>query len=170
MLRSLLIGIHRFSLLRPSLLEGGNKLNINYMKNTNQKELVVSELSRETLRYLYWRREFVADHSIAGIKKKLEYFFDYEQIKHGDLKKGEGDIVIINLKSFPTPYILIPKEKSLKRKMQTIEQPVTLEEYITWTSLDIAKIETKGIYTNLYFGKKILREAVNEITKQGYPQ
>lgn len=97
------------------------------------------EYTTEELRYLYWRRGWVPQHKISSIKESLEGIFSYSDIKLG--KKGQGDVVIVNLKPL---------------------QSYTLQDYLGYTR-DIDKIETVGIYTNIYWGRKYYTEMIKEI-------
>ncbi len=98
----------------------------------------------ENLRYRYWRKGFTSQHSVQAFKDWIGDLWQYSDIRHGDVKKGQGDIVIINLK--PSP----------------IETEISLFDYLSHTK-DIDRIEKKGIYTNIYFGCKFFSEVIKEI-------
>lgn len=76
-------------------------------------------------------------HSVESIKNALNGIFTFSQIKHGNIKKGEGDVVIINIKV-----------------NDELKDHVTLENYLSYTRF-IDRIETNGIYTNIFFGKEL---------------
>lgn len=98
---------------------------------------------KKKLRYRHWRKGFVKQHSLSEIKSFIGSVYDYKQIKRGDVKKGEGDIVIIGLQELDW---------------------LDFKEYISHTH-SIDRVETKGIYTNIYFGHKFFNEMLNEINE-----
>lgn len=76
-------------------------------------------------------------HSIESVKKSLCGIYTYSQIKWGAIKKGEGDIVIVNLK------------------------PVTdglpdIKTYLSHTRF-VDRVETVGIFTNVYWSDEYFR-------------
>lgn len=85
---------------------------------------------------LHWRKGFVEQHSPKRIARWLDGVFPYSQVKHGDLSKKQGDVVIVNLGE---------------------NEYVGLYEYLSHTLGDI-HIETNGIYTNVFFSDKSLEE------------
>ena len=90
------------------------------------------------------RQEIIDQHSISSIKKFLDGVFDYTDIKLGEIKKNQGDVVIINLKNNPE----LPE--------------LDFKEYFThthWTD----RIETLGIYTNIYWNKEFYKLLLERI-------
>ena len=75
---------------------------------------------------------FIKQHSIEGIKEAMKELYTFSHIKHGDIKKGEGDIVIINLENVEC-------------------NDVKFEDYIGYCR-DIESIKSEGRYTNIYYG------------------
>ena len=97
----------------------------------------------EAIRYRFWLNGIIPQHDISAIKKNLEGMFTYSDIKLGNIKKNEGNIVIINLK---------PVE----------EIDISFKDYFTYTHL-VDRIETKGIYTNIYWSRKFYQHLINYI-------
>ena len=100
---------------------------------------------KEKLRYLFWRKGWVAQHKKENIGNWLDGSWSFSQSKQGNIKNGEGDIVLINLR-------------------KEYNHNYDLKEYLLHC-YDIDKIETKGIYTNIYFGNKFFNESLKEINK-----
>jgi hypothetical protein len=100
----------------------------------------------DEVRYRMWRTESIAQHSVRGIENVLRNLYNYTSIKLGDIKKGEGDIVIIDLDEKSNPFC-------------------PLKEYLSHTH-HIGKIETKGIYTNIYWSDKFYQLTIEEILKK----
>ncbi len=92
---------------------------------------------REQWRDIHWG-EIITQHSVDSIKKSLDGIFLYTDVKHG--KNGQGDIVIINLKPTTIPF----------------------EEYFNYTHW-VDKIETKGIYTNIYWNREFFTRTTKYI-------
>lgn len=80
-----------------------------------------------------WRRPGVLEqHSISGVTRLLKAgMYSFTSIKHGNINKKEGDIVIINCK----------------------DGLISLSEHLNYF-LFIDNIEIHGIYTNIYFSKE----------------
>lgn len=99
-------------------------------------------------RYRLWLNGIIPQHSIYAIKKSLDGIFTYTSIKHGNINKGEGDVVIINLKwnTELAPYC-------------------SFEEYFMYTHL-LDRIETKGIYTNIFWSPEFYALNVKYITQR----
>ena len=95
----------------------------------------------EKTRYLHWRRGWVEQHLPSRVAKMLDGVFPYTQVKFGNFKKGEGDIVIINLGN---------------------NEKMTIEDYLGYM-LGIDRIVRSGIYTNVHFSKKFFKESLAEI-------
>jgi hypothetical protein len=70
----------------------------------------------------------------------LKEVFPHRQVLHG--KKNQGDIVIVGME--PNPHL-------------------TLEEYLK-PLFPVEKIETKGIYTNIYLGRDFHTEILKKVT------
>ena len=87
--------------------------------------------------------EIMLNHSSKGIENWIKGIVDYTQIKSGDIKKGEGDVVVINLKE-PIDY--------LKELLEPI--------------FYIDRIETKGIFTNIYFERKVFTHILTIINRK----
>lgn len=98
--------------------------------------------TKNELRYKFWRKGWVAQHRPSRISQMLKDVFEFGQVRFGDIKKGQGDIVIINLKD----------ENDF----------VSFKDYISHF-LGIKKIEKEGIYTNIYFSDKFFVESIKEI-------
>ena len=81
----------------------------------------------------YWS-EIILQHHPKAIKKWLDGVFDYSSVKFGDIKKGQGDIVIINLK----PHY---------------DHNISFVDYMAHTHF-IDRIITEGIYTNIYWKRE----------------
>lgn len=98
-----------------------------------------------------WRMPtFVAQHQPKGVERILNGICDFSQVKYGDVKKGEGDIVIINCK--------IKDE---------LKEHINLKDYLTHYLL-IEHIEEKGIFTNIYYSKEFFAESIKNIIGQKY--
>ena len=95
------------------------------------------------IKYNWWRNGFVNQHKLREVEKWIGDCFSYKQIKLGNIKNGEGDIVVIGLGK--NDYI-------------------DFEEYMGYTH-SVDRIETNGIYTNIYWSKKFFRFLLEEITK-----
>ena len=101
----------------------------------------------KTKQYKKWRANgLVKQYSPENIGKHFTDFgATFSQIKSGDIKKGEGDIVIINLK--------------LPDDIQNV--------FFIFSSLshffDLQDISSNGIYTNITFGKEFYKEAISAI-------
>lgn len=92
-----------------------------------------------------WRRPgLVKQHSVKAVKEALDGLWTFTDIKHGDIKKGQGDIVIVNLKPLQNEYSLI--------------------DYLGYTRF-IDRVEVTGIYTNIYWGKEFFSENIKRINK-----
>lgn len=94
-------------------------------------------------RYELWRNGWVKQHQPSRLKEWLKDVFEFSAIKYGETEKGQGDIVIVNLK---TPDCF----------------DFDLKEYLKHTH-NFERIETNGIYTNLYYGKKFYIEMLKSI-------
>lgn len=68
--------------------------------------------------------------------------FSYSCIKFGNLEQGEGDVVIINLKP--------------------LQEHISFKDYMNPTHA-VERIETKGIYTNIFWARRFFQETVKEI-------
>lgn len=101
------------------------------------------ETKIDNIRYECWRNGFVKQHNLSEVKKYLNGVFSYKQIKLGNIKKGEGDIVIIGLGK---------------------NEFIDFEEYISYTH-SIKEIKTIGIYTNIYWSRDFFTLLIQEITK-----
>jgi len=105
------------------------------MENINTKE------------YKKWRANgLIKQYKPENIGKHFTDFgATFSQIKRGDIKKNEGDIVIINL------------------KMPDDIQKV----FFIFSSLnyffDIANIYSNGIYTNITISRKFYEESIHAI-------
>lgn len=86
-------------------------------------------------------RDYLKQHTPDSISRWLSGVFDFSQIKWGNIKKGEGDVVIINLGTNPH---------------------VSIEEYLAHTH-SIGRIEQVGIYTNVYFSRDFFRKTIELI-------
>lgn len=95
----------------------------------------------EKARYLFWRKGFIKNHNPRDMARLLDNVFDYSQVKFGDTKKGEGDIVIINVGT---------------------NDHVELEEYLSHF-FGVGKIDTNGIYTNVLFSDEFFHDSLKEI-------
>lgn len=69
----------------------------------------------------------------------------FSQIKRGDIKKGEGDFVIVNLK--------LPDDT---QKLFFLFSSINY-------SYDFSNIETTGIYTNITVGSSFYEESIHAI-------
>lgn len=95
-----------------------------------------------------WRRpELVKQHTPESIKKSLEGIFTFTDIKFGDVKKGQGDVVIINCKVLPE-----------------LAEHINLKDYLSHTRF-VDTIETNGIFTNIYWSKEFFKESLKYIIK-----
>lgn len=99
----------------------------------------------EEARYRFWLNGIIPQHNILAIKKNLEGIFTYSSIKFGEIKKGQGDIVIINLKAVPE-----------------LEGYINFEEYFIHTHL-VDRLEIKGIFTNIYWSKEFFAKSIEYI-------
>lgn len=95
----------------------------------------------QSLQYLFWRKGWILQHNPQDISEYLNGVFDYKQVKYGNIKKGEGDIVIIGLGK---------------------NEWVSIEEYLKHC-YGVDRIETSGIFTNVYFSKRFFIESIKHI-------
>lgn len=89
------------------------------------------------LRYRYWRKNWVKQHNPTSISKALGTLYPHSKVIHG--KKGQGDVVIINLKDTKG-----------------------LHKYLSYF-YGIDRIEQIGIYTNVYFSTDFFSNVIKEI-------
>lgn len=101
----------------------------------------------EKIKYLHWRKGFISQHSPECIAKSVKPFFSFSDVKYGNIKQNQGDVVIVNL--------------------QPMQDFMTITEYLSH-SRDIAQIDQEGIYTNIYFGRKYFNEVMLEATKKPF--
>lgn len=93
-----------------------------------------------------WRRpELVRQHSPTSLKKSLEGMFTFTDLKYGDVKKGQGDIVIINCKVLPE-----------------LAEHVNLKDYLSHTRF-VDRTEEVGIFTNIFWSKEFFAESLKDI-------
>ena len=103
----------------------------------------------EKIREVFKRKGWVNQHSVQSFKDNFDSLgYTYSQIKHGDIKKGEGDIVIINL-----------QEPDMSE--EDIEK-IAMWEWLEYTR-DIKEIKTIGRFTNVYFGDSFFEESLKNI-------
>lgn len=91
-----------------------------------------------------YRKEMINNHQPEEIKGMLSGLFTYTDIRKGNIKQKQGDIVIINLKNDPNAY-----EFGLKECLDPF--------------LMIKDIKTDGIYTNIYFKPEYFALNIEEI-------
>ncbi len=101
----------------------------------------MEKLDPDEIKYLSWRKGFVKQHQLSKVKKIIEDVFDFKEIKFGDIKKRQGDVVLIGLKD---------------------NEHVNFKEYMEYL-FSIDRIETKGMYTNIFFGRKYYELMLDEI-------
>lgn len=106
--------------------------------------MIISEKLIENLRYRYWLNGIIPQHDLSSVKKSLDTAYEYKDCKLGNIQKGEGDVVIIGLKKKPE-----------------------LEHYDFWKCFKythmVDRIETIGIFTNIYWSKKFFSSLVEYI-------
>lgn len=89
------------------------------------------------------KSQFIQQHSITAIKKWLDGVFEYSSVKFGESKKGQGDIVVVNLKG---------------------PDWLDIKEYLEHTHL-VDRIEVAGIYTNIFWSRNFFTLVINFINK-----
>lgn len=83
-------------------------------------------------------QDYIVQHTPSSIARWLNGVFPYTQVKWGNIKNGEGDVVVINLGK---------------------NDFVSFEEYMRHTH-SIDRIVQIGIYTNIYFTRKFFADSV----------
>lgn len=83
-------------------------------------------------------KDFIKQHTVKAVEAWLKGVFPYSQIRHGDISRGHGDIVIVNLGDNPF---------------------VSFEEYMRHTH-DIERIETVGRFTNIWWGSRVINDSI----------
>lgn len=90
------------------------------------------------------KKGWIEAHTPERLARWLDGVCTYTQVKWGVLKRGEGDIVVIN------PNFLIPEH-------------ISLEDYIKYIYGDV-RIEQKGIYLNIFFSRKFFEAYFSSFT------
>jgi len=85
--------------------------------------------------------QIIEQHSVESVKKWIGQVFDFSQVKRGDFKKGQGDIVVINLGN----------------------GCVDFREYMEMSHM-IKEIKTDGIYTNIFWSRDFFTMVTSHIT------
>lgn len=89
--------------------------------------------------------DVIRQHSVERIKKFLDGVFSYSAVKHGDIKKGQGDVVIVNLKP-------------------SYDHRIPFGDYFKHTHW-VNKIETKGRYTNIFWNREFFTRTIKHINE-----
>lgn len=84
--------------------------------------------------------KIIRQHQPGRIKMWLKDVFDFTDVKYGNIEKGEGDIVIINLKP-------------------SYDHGISFSEYFRHTHW-VDRIETKGIFTNIFWKDSFFRKSI----------
>jgi len=96
------------------------------------------------LRYEFWKLNTLGKCDTDRVAKWLDGMFTYKQVVNGDIKRGDGDIVIIGADS---------------------NELVSLDEYLRHV-FPLDRVETKGIYTNMYFSREYFGLVIEDIIKR----
>jgi hypothetical protein len=87
--------------------------------------------------------KILENHNAQGIKRWITGYYTFSQVKRGDLKKNQGDVVIVNLNT---------------------DNCIPLIEYLE-PIFYIEKIEQEGIYTNIFFKREVFIKIIDLINK-----
>lgn len=92
--------------------------------------------------YKFRLKGLVEQHNPDRIAKNIKGVFPFKEVRYGNLKKGDGDIVIINLLDN--------------------NEFVSFREFMDYFYF-IDRVEKIGIYTNIYFSKKFFQTVISLI-------